>query len=74
MPQSCMTHSLWAEEPECLREGLESHRAELERLASQLRAAQEPEERDRLERNIKLLLDEFAPREAEIEKALFLLR
>lgn len=69
-----MTHSFWTEGPERLRKGLIDRRAELERLAAQLRAAKDAEERERLEQKIKLILEEYAPNEQEIEQSLFLLR
>jgi hypothetical protein len=57
-----------------LRKALDARRAELEQLAEQLRAARDPEERERLERKIVRMLEEYAPSEEEIDQSLFLLR
>jgi hypothetical protein len=70
----CMTTSFWTEGPGRLRKALEDRRAELEQLAAQLRTAKDDEERERLERQIIRLLEEYAPSEQEIEQSLFLLR
>jgi effector-associated domain 9 (EAD9)-containing protein len=72
--RDCMTSSFWAEGPKRLRKALEDRRAELEQLAAQLRAAKDAEERERLERQIIRLLEEYAPSEQEIGQSLFLLR
>lgn len=69
-----MNTSFWIHGPEVLRKGIAERRAELERLAEQLRNAEDAEERERLERQILLLLAEYAPSEQEIEQSLFLLR
>ncbi len=71
---SDMANSFWTEGPQRLREGLAAHRAELERLAAQLRAAKDAEERERLERQIRCLLEAYNPSEEEIEESLFFLR
>lgn len=69
-----MTDSFWTEGPKRLREALDARRAELEQLAAQLRTAKDVEERERLERQIIRLLEEYAPSPKEIEESLFLLR
>ncbi|HEX9944349.1 MAG TPA: hypothetical protein VGG03_20255 [Thermoanaerobaculia bacterium] len=69
-----MTTSFWTEGPKRLRKALDDRRAELDQLAVQLRAAKDAEERERLERKIILILEEYAPSEQEIEQSLFLLR
>ena len=69
-----MTNSFWTEGPKELRKALATRRAEIERLAVQLREARDAEERERLERQIIRLLEEYAPSEQEIEQSLFLLR
>jgi hypothetical protein len=66
-----MTNSFWTEGPQRLREALDGRRAELEQLAEQLRTAKDGEERERLERRIKRILEEYAPNEREIEQSLF---
>lgn len=68
------SNSFWTEGPKRLREALAARRAELENLAGQLSTAKDAEERERLERRIKELLEEYAPSEQEIEQSLFLLR
>jgi hypothetical protein len=69
-----MINPFWNEGPERLREGLKKRQAELEQLAAQLRAAKDPEERERLVREIIRILEEYAPSEQEIEQSLFLFR
>ena len=69
-----MTASFWTEGPKKLRKARKDRRVELEQLAAQLRAAKGAEERERLERQIKRLLEEYAPSEQEIGQSLFLLR
>lgn len=66
-----MTDSFWTEGPMRLQEALDARRAELEQLAEQLRAAQDPEERERLEQRIVRMLEEYAPSDQEIDQSLF---
>jgi hypothetical protein len=65
------SNSFWTEGPERLRGAIAARRAELEQLAARLRGAEGTEERERLERQIKELLEEYDPSEQEIEQSFF---
>lgn len=68
-----MTHEFWDEGPWRTYEATKRQRAELERLGKQLRRAEEPEERRRIEERIHELRMRYSPSEAEIDESLFLL-
>lgn len=66
-----MTNSFWAEGPERLREALHARRAELDNLAAQIRAATDADERERLQREVERILQEYEPGVDEIDQCLF---
>ena len=69
-----MMSSFWAEGPKRLREALHARRAELDSLAAQIGAATDADERERLQREVKRILEEYEPSAHEIDQCLFLLR
>ena len=66
-----MTNSFWAEGPKRLREGLHARRAELENLVAQIKAATDADERERLQREVERILQEYEPDAREIDQCLF---
>ncbi len=69
-----MTHFFWTEGPERLREALFERRLELDQLFEQIKTATDADERARLERKLRRLLEQYSPSADEIDQCLFLLR
>ena len=69
-----VTDSFWVEGPERLREALYERRVELDELAKQLKRASDAGDRERLEKRLRRMIEEYAPTAEEIDHCLFLLR
>lgn len=69
-----VTHSFWTEGPGRLREALHGRRVELDQLLERIRSETDADERARLERKLRRLIEEYTPSADELDQCLFLFR